>query len=76
MLTGFLTLAGGILSILFYLMKRHDTREDDPKQQNLERYAQIDRDIAKGNSLAATLHATADLDELDRLQNAGGSRAN
>jgi hypothetical protein len=74
MLAGFLTLAGTLLAILFYELKRHDSREDDPKQQNRERYAQIDADIDNGNSLVATGHATADLDELDRLQNSSNRR--
>lgn len=68
MITGFLTLAGTLLALLFYELKRHDSKESDPKQQNLERYATIDADISKGNSLDATAHATADLDELERLQ--------
>ena len=68
MLTGFLTLAGTLLGILFWAMKRHAAKADDPGQQNITRYAQIDKDIAKGNSLAATAHADADIDELERLQ--------
>lgn len=73
MITGFVSLATILLSILFWVMKRKAAKADDPLQQNLKRYAQIDKDIAKGNSLAATLHASADLDELERLQNLHGS---
>ena len=68
MITGFVTLAVTLLTILFYELKRRDARQDDPKEQNLERYAKIDADIARGDSVAATSHATADLDELDRLR--------
>ncbi len=70
MITGFVALAGTLLSILFWELKRHATREDDPKQQNLERYQKIDRDLVKRDSLAATVGASDDLDLLDRLQNA------
>jgi hypothetical protein len=49
-------------------------RRDDPKQKNRERYAQIDTDIVKGNSMVATGHATDDLDELDRLQNGSANK--
>lgn len=68
MITGILTLAGTLVSILFWVMKRRAARADDPVQQNRNRYDQIDSDISRGKSLAATEHATADLDELERLQ--------
>jgi hypothetical protein len=72
MLAGFLTLAGTLLGILFWAMKRHAAKADDPGQQNRKRYAQIDKDIATGNSLAATAHADDDLAELERLQHGQG----
>ncbi len=69
MITGFLTLAGTLVAILFWVMKRRAAKADDPHMQNLKRYDQINRDIAKENSLAATAHATDDLDQLERLRN-------
>lgn len=73
MITGFLTLTGTLLALLFYELKRQDARKDDPKNQNLERYRQIDADLVKGNSLVASAHATADLDELERLSECEGN---
>lgn len=74
MVTGIITLAGTLIGILFWMMKRHAAKMDDPLQQNRERYAQIDKDIARGNSVATTLHASADLDELERLLNAQSNK--
>ena len=67
-----LTLLGTLLSIGFYLLKRSDARKADPLEQNRQRYAQTDNDIAARDSSAASLHGNADLDELERLQNSGG----
>jgi hypothetical protein len=50
--------------------KRKAAKNDDPLEQSKKRYAQIDQDIAKGDSLAATAHADDDLAQLERLQNA------
>jgi hypothetical protein len=68
MVTGLITLAGTLVAGLFWWMKWRAARAADPVQQNRNRYEQIDADISRGNSLAATEHATADLDELERLQ--------
>lgn len=73
MITAALTFAAGIIAFLFYETKRADAKRDDPRNQNAKRYTQIDQDIAKGQSLVATIHASDDLDELDRLQNASKS---
>lgn len=74
MLTGFLTLAGTLLAILFYELKRRDARADNPLNQNAKSYAQIDADLVKRDALTATAHADADLDELERLQSARGNQ--
>lgn len=47
--------------------------KNDPVKQNANRYATIDTDIAKRDSTRAELNATADLDQLDRLQNRSGN---
>jgi hypothetical protein len=73
MVTGFVTLIGTLLSIMFWIMKRHAQQADDPRVQNQKRYAQIDQDILGRDSVPASVHALDDLDELDRLQNASAS---
>lgn len=70
MISGFVTLAGVLLGFLFKQILRHQAKEDDPKQQNLERYEKIDADLVKGDSLVLTGHATDDLELLERLRNA------
>ncbi len=75
MITGFVALAGTLLSIMFWMMKRSAAKADDPLQQNAKRYDQIDKDISKGDSTALTLHASADLDELERLQSPAAQSA-
>jgi hypothetical protein len=52
-------------------MKRRAAKADDPLEQNRKRYDQIDKDIAKGDSMAASAHADDDLAELERLRNKG-----
>lgn len=73
MISAALTFAAGIIAFLFYETKRADAKRDNPRNQNARRYAQIDEDIVKAQSLVATIHASDDLDELGRLQNAGKS---
>jgi hypothetical protein len=71
------TAALNILKDVFWFLRRRQEIKDDPKEQNRERYQQIDADIAGGDAAAATEHGLSDLDELDRLQHgkggAGGS---
>lgn len=59
----------GILGVLvpfvIWLIKRRVERESDPLENHRERYAKIDKDILAKDS---TAHASADLDELERLQ--------
>lgn len=43
-------------------------RRQTPQQGNADRYEQIDQDIAEQDSEQATVHSTADLDELERLE--------
>jgi hypothetical protein len=68
MLTGFVTLIGTLLSIVFYVMQRSDAKSANPINQAADRYETIDKDIAERDSLAASAHASDDLDLLDRLQ--------
>lgn len=69
MVAGIITLVGTLLTLVFWYIKRRATRKDDPKEQDHERYEQIDQDIAKGDSMALTVHADNDLDTFERLQN-------
>ena len=69
----FATLAVTILGFLFKEILSHQAKEALPTTQHENRLAQIDRDIARGDSLAATVNASADLDELDRLRLAKGN---
>lgn len=71
MIAGIITLAGTIVSLFFWLIKQRAARLSNPLDQNSARYAQIDKDIASHDSLTASLHGAADLDELARLQNTG-----
>ena len=75
MATGIISLATVLLGILFWWLKRSAAKAADPLEQNRNRYAQIDKEIASGNSGDITTGGGADLDELDRLQRArGGER--
>lgn len=69
MIAGIISLAGLLVGLLAWWIKRRAARKDDPKEQVHERYEQIDQDIAKGDSMALTLHADNDLDTFERLQN-------
>lgn len=64
-----------VLGLAFWLLRRGIEHHDDPLNNHKERYETIDKDIASRNSKAATAHATAELDELDRVRNAGGGGA-
>ena len=66
---------GTILAIVFWMMKRHASKVDDPLEANRKRYEEIDAQIARGDSVALTIGASADLDELDILQNPRGPSA-
>ena len=72
MATGILSLVATLLGILFWWLKRSAAKAADPIEQNKNRYAQIDKEIASGNSGDLTIGGGADLDELDRLQRARG----
>ncbi|HEX9232710.1 MAG TPA: hypothetical protein VF849_01540 [Blattabacteriaceae bacterium] len=56
------------LNSIFFFLKRKARKLDDPLEQHKKRIEQIDKDIKSENSIQATLNATSDLDELDRLQ--------
>jgi hypothetical protein len=68
MLTGFLTLAGTLLGLLFYELKRKNAKADDPLNQQKARYEQTDQDLTKRDSLGASAHGLDDLEQLERLQ--------
>lgn len=61
-----------VLGLAFWLLRRGIEHHDDPSNQHENRYETIDKDIASRNSEDATAHATADLDELDRVRNQSG----
>ena len=48
MLVGFLTVIGTLLSIMFYLMKQHDTKAADPVIIKQKEQDEINTAIAKG----------------------------
>lgn len=60
-------MATGLVALIFWVIKRRAAKADDPLVQNQNRYDQIAKDISTGKSVPLTVHATADLDELDRL---------
>lgn len=69
---GVITILAALIPFAIWLWKRHAAVQDDPKTQQAKRYEIIDSDIAKAQSGAATVHASADLDELERLRIAKG----
>jgi len=74
-MTLFLALLPILAAVIPFVIKEiaaHQAAQADPKTQNLSRYAQIDKEIAGGNSDDLTVGGGADLDELDRLQRASG----
>ncbi len=80
MATGIISLLTALLGLLFWWLKRRAAAADDPNNQNKKRYEQIDEDIANSERRAGTdapyhgqVNATADLDELERLQRAKSS---
>jgi hypothetical protein len=70
--TAILAIVAALVPLLVWWIRRSAEKKDDPIQQHRERTEQIDQDIAKRDSLAATRHATDDLDELDRVYDAHG----
>jgi hypothetical protein len=67
-MAGIITILAALVPFGVWLWQRHDAKVDDPKNQQKKRYETIDSDLAKGDSLAATEHASLDLDELERLR--------
>ena len=67
-----LPILGALVPFAVNQFTRYQAKRDDPKTKNENAYAQIDKEIAGGNSEALTAGGGADLDELDRLQRAGG----
>jgi hypothetical protein len=70
-----LPILGALIPFVINQITRRQARLDDPKTQNANAYAEIDKQIANGNSNALTLGGGADLDRLDRLsRSANGHR--
>ena len=69
---GIITILTALVPFAIWLWKRRDAVKDDPKTQQAKRYEVIDKDIASPNSATASIHASSDLDELDRLRLANG----
>ena len=65
---------GALIPFVINQITRHQARLDDPANQNKQAYAEIDKQIASGDSARLTLGGGADLDQLDRLQRANGHR--
>ncbi len=76
MATGIISLLTALLGLLFWWLKQRAAAANDPVTQNEKRYEQIDEDVSRAVTSTATkesvAHATADLDELERLQRAKG----
>jgi hypothetical protein len=70
MTAAILTILAALIPFAIWLYRQSAARRSDPLAQNRERYEQIDIDLAKGDGLQAGVHGAADLDELERLQNA------
>ncbi len=68
MSSGLISLLTVLLSLLFWWLRRRRENRENPNEQNRKRYAQIDADIARRDSNAASVHSSTDLDELERLQ--------
>ena len=65
-----LPILGALIPFVINQITRHQARLDDPANQNKQAYAEIDSQIASGDSARLTLGGGADLDSLDRLQRA------
>ena len=65
---------GALIPFVINQITRYQARLDDPAYQNKQAYAEIDKQIASGDSARLTLGGGADLDQLDCLQRANGHR--
>ncbi len=63
-----------LIPLVMWWLKRRAAKKENPINQNRERQQTIARDIATGTSDDLTLHAGADLDELERLRRAKAGR--
>ncbi len=75
-----LGLLSAVIPFGIWWIKRRIERNESPEEKNRRAYAEIDSDIATGDSRVASAHASDALDELDRLQrsasHSGGSDGN
>ena len=69
MFKGLFAFLAEALGLTSWILKRRAAKADDPLEQNRKRYEQIDKDLAKEDSNAASAHADDDLAELERLRN-------
>lgn len=74
MTAAIIAIIAAVVPFVIWLWKRRAAQADDPQQQHRERYAQIEKDIARRDSAGSTLHGGDDLDELDRLRHARDQR--
>jgi hypothetical protein len=72
MVTSIIALLGALVPLLIWWLKRRAGQRDDPAQQNRNRYAQAELDIARRDGPGASRHGLDDLDELDRLRRSQG----
>jgi hypothetical protein len=81
MVTALITILGALVPLLVWWIQRTVQQKDDPSEQNRKRYETIDKDISRAlrsgsseDALEASVHAGADLDELERLQRSHGDQ--
>ena len=67
-----LPILGALIPFVINQITRRQARLDDPANQNKEAYAEIDKQIASGDSARLTLGGGADLDQLNRLCRTSG----
>lgn len=72
MASAIIALLGALLPLLIWWLKRRAGQRDDPAEQNRQRYAQAELDIARHDGPGASRHGLDDLDELDRLRRPKG----
>jgi len=81
MATAIVTLLATVVPLLVWWIQRKTQQQADPALQNQKRYEEIDNDLSRAlrsgtpkAALAASAHADADLDELERLQRSHGDQ--
>jgi hypothetical protein len=67
MVTGIIALLGTVAAILFWFLKRYGARQDDPLVHQQKRYEEIDKELVKRDSQAASAALDDDLNKLSAL---------